>query len=806
MSLQDLPSEFRSRQELDLDRFAKEFRDEAHLRNAIADLLVKAGATGVRITHGANERGKDIVFYRDDGLSRNVLFACVIKNNRITGRADSNSGAPTVLNQATQALLEPHVSRTTGASERVRTVYVMSPHECAPTAIESIRQQLRERSGQIEFICGLDLFDQFQRYWPDFIRFESAVQTRYLTALRAGLSIDKALVELLARHNANLGLKPFESFYVPSGIELRLDVFRPPAAVLPQTGVFDKYLTWDEITDTLEQLSVWRHALKSAELANETPSTLQFLTESISRLSNFIKTFWDKALQTKRMRAVKLPGEPPKWGEVEERLLAIPRDLAEVYNRCTEVFLRVNTQIGKVEKASTYIKQAARKLSEGTQELLRDPKLIEMSAGYDYLNALPGAVRHEVGRILAINPELMFNSCRAVLISGPPGSGKTSFCRWHTIKTVDTFLGDSSLPLPVYVPAHRLASQKISGFEDAFLGGADFSTLWAGSGNVSDVPIRLFLDGLDEVADRDQQRQIIESLRQGLGTYQKLTVVVTSRPYIWGTWLDWMPRLHISELRITEQEHLARNWLSDEQQVTKFFRDIEQSPALRRLMGIPLLATLILNLYRKTPRVPENKASLYRAFVDLYCGGWDMAKGLPKTRRFGTEQKLRPLAALAYRMHLDHATDCPESMFTYALSDAMPAFVPDTRDFLAEVIEDGILVRAGSELVFAHLSFQEYLAAQYLASDPSGERQKRALRRFLQGEDWWKEVVEFYIISRDDPSAVDDWIKRIAAKVREKGTGLVSAESGVRSDMSIRLRILAACLYETFPGFKAHFL
>jgi hypothetical protein len=107
-------SEFRSRQELDLDRFAEEFKDEAHLRNAIADLLVKAGATGVRITHAPNERGKDIIFYRDDGLSRNVLFACVIKNDRITGRADSNSGAATVLNQATQALLEPYISRTTG--------------------------------------------------------------------------------------------------------------------------------------------------------------------------------------------------------------------------------------------------------------------------------------------------------------------------------------------------------------------------------------------------------------------------------------------------------------------------------------------------------------------------------------------------------------------------------------------------------------------------------------------------------------------------------------------------------------------
>jgi NACHT domain-containing protein len=797
--------EFRSRQELDLNRFAEEFKDEAHLRKVLADLLVKAGATGVRITHAPNERGKDIIFYRDDGLSKNVLFACVIKNDRITGRADSNIGAATVLNQATQALIEPYVSRSTGAEERVRTVYVMSPQECTPTAIESIRQQLRERSGQIEFICGLDLFAQFQRYWPDFIRFESAVQTRYLTDLRAGLSIDKALIELLARHNANLGLKPFEAFYVPSGIELRMDIFRPPTVSPPRAGIFAEYFTYDELKDFLVQLSVWRHALRSSEVVEETAATLQFLTESIDRLSILVKTFWANALPTKRMRHVESRGIAPKVVEIEERLLSVSTDLCEIYDRCTSVFSRLSRQIGVVEKAATSIKQSARTLAEGTAELLQDPKLIEMSAGYDYLNALPGIVRHEIGKTLPVKPEVMFTSCKAVLISGPPGSGKTSFCRWHTIKAVDAFLNDSTLPLPVYVPAHRLTSQNTGGFEDIFLGGADFANLWAGNGNITDVPIRLFLDGLDEVADRDQQRLIIEILRQGLSRYRQLTVIVTSRPYIWGAWLDWMPRLHISELKMAEQQQLARNWLGQDEQVKNFFRDVSLSVALERLMGIPLLATLILNLYRKTPRVPENKASLYRAFVDLYCGGWDMAKGLVKTRRFGTEQKLRPLAALAYRLHISHVTGCPESTFTYALADAMPAFVPDTADFLAEVIEDGILVRAGRELVFAHLSFQEYLAAQYLASDPSGERPKRALRAFLRGEDWWKEVVEFYIISRDDPSAVDDWIRKVAEKLREKGAEIKSSRSGTQSDMGARLKILSMCLYETFPGYKSHF-
>jgi len=178
------------------------------------------GAKGVRITHGTNERGKDIVFYQSGGLSKDVLYACVVKKGRITGRADSNSGAQTVFNQALQALSESYTDTVTGREEKVHSVYVISPYECTNEAIDSIKHQLREQARRVEFLCGINLVALFQEYWPDFLRFESAVLTRYLSSLSAGLSVDSALIALLTKHNANLGLKPFESFYVPNGIEI----------------------------------------------------------------------------------------------------------------------------------------------------------------------------------------------------------------------------------------------------------------------------------------------------------------------------------------------------------------------------------------------------------------------------------------------------------------------------------------------------------------------------------------------------------------------------------------------------------
>ena len=79
----------------------------------------------------------------------------------------------------------------------------------------------------------------------------------------------------------------------------------------------------------------------------------------------------------------------------------------------------------------------------------------------------------------------------------------------------------------------------------------------------------------------------------------------------------------------------------------------------------------------------------------------------------------------------------------------------------------------GEILCLRIFSFQEYLAAQYLASDSMGNRTAHALRSFLRGEDWWKEVVELCLISRDDPVTPDDWIERTSgggAKDRVKPT------------------------------------
>lgn len=131
----------------DLKRFIEGFENEDALRRAVEALLMRMpDCTSVRATHGAGELGKDIVFYSQGAMGETLLNTCVIKNDKISGSADSGSGARTVFHQVEQSLDTPLVNNQ-GQNEIVARAFVIPPQECSPQAMESIKGKLQHRSG-----------------------------------------------------------------------------------------------------------------------------------------------------------------------------------------------------------------------------------------------------------------------------------------------------------------------------------------------------------------------------------------------------------------------------------------------------------------------------------------------------------------------------------------------------------------------------------------------------------------------------------------------------------------------------------
>jgi len=218
---------------------------------------------------------------------------------------------------------------------------------------------------------------------------------------------------------------------------------------------------------------------------------------------------------------------------------------------------------------------------------------------------------------------------------------------------------------------------------------------------------------------------------------------------------------------------------------------LAKTPALKRLMRVPLLGTLIIAAFKRMKSLPENKLKLYEAFTDLMCGGWDLAKNVRRDTRFGPNTKLSVLTRLAGQLHINSGRDAQSANIRSAVEQTAPALIGKWSELLDEILEDGLLVRASSgTYIFSHLSFQEYLAATEL-TDPQGNRSSQALKEFLRGDDRGREVMSFYLSLTKRPDETEAWIKKTAEQLAEKG-----------ADVKERYEFLMEQLTAAWPGWS----
>lgn len=276
----------------------------------------------------------------------------------------------------------------------------------------------------------------------------------------------------------------------------------------------------------------------------------------------------------------------------------------------------------------------------------------------------------------------------------------------------------------------------------------------------------VLLDGLDEIAERQQRQAVSAWVDQQIINYPHCHFIITSRPQgYFDAPLQQAMLLEVQAFNTKQVKRFIHNWyLANE--VTAFGGKIDDGvrykardaaddllnrlrglPALSELTVNPLLLTMIAMVHRYRGQLPGRRVELYAEICDVLLGHWQEGKGLQDSLTAAQKRvALQPLAAeMMQRKLRDILTDEAMHIITkplkrVGLSDQfIQSFLKDLQASSGLFLEGEV-----GEWRFAHLTFQEYLAAAYFL-----EQRIELEWNAIVNESWWHETLRLYAAQGD---------------------------------------------------------
>lgn len=388
-----------------------------------------------------------------------------------------------------------------------------------------------------------------------------------------------------------------------------------------------------------------------------------------------------------------------------------------------------------------------------------------------------------------------------LVITGGPGSGKTTFLRYIAFllaRAIHT--GDDTavrqwlhlqgpIPLPIYLSLadyHRYRRENKEGTLIDFIS----HTLIQQHGVYGlppdffaqmlcrDDTICLLLDSLDEIPTDDGRFQVSNAIMQLAANRSIGQMLVASRDhaYVGRTMLPKpFRRFLVQPMSQRQIDALARHWCTAvyrpphdaNKEVQALTGEIAILEAIRRKQGeaplvdTPLMVTIVAIVHYNERKLPQQRAALYEKCVNALLAeqhkgeeGQGDGLSLLENRGGSTDAKRGYLSLLAYEMMCSRKDQAGGRTVSWAQMNAwlLPEFqrnegvdvAAQKLDAFQRAMSDraSILHERAGEIEFTHLTFQEFLCAYYLAVNKSPEE---TARFFLEEErvshSWWRETI-----------------------------------------------------------------
>jgi hypothetical protein len=297
--------------------------------------------------------------------------------------------------------------------------------------------------------------------------------------------------------------------------------------------------------------------------------------------------------------------------------------------------------------------------------------------------------------------------------------------------------------------------------------------------------VLLLLDGLDEVTDATRRATIIAAIEDFHGAHGTVPLIVTCRVRPYQSWQKSgealsLPAYTLAPLAPPAIAQFLQRWHAElvsaglyqapqaeqaERQLLTAINDRNRRE-LGEMAATPLLLTMMarVNYHRG---LPNSRAELYELFVNQLLYEWERQKLDLRGQATSLEAVLqaanvaqgsltRALNELAYTIHSQRAdddagrdtVDIPVALLEGTLKAIHPGTRPEKAAWAVKVLDliadrsgliNAIDTTAGAELYkFSHRTFQEYLAARWLATGATGEKLKKFQAHLAQ--EGWREA------------------------------------------------------------------
>ena len=388
-----------------------------------------------------------------------------------------------------------------------------------------------------------------------------------------------------------------------------------------------------------------------------------------------------------------------------------------------------------------------------------------------------------------------FRKCRTLLVIGDPGSGKTTLIKYYTLvclkETPPVSLGFEDPVKVYYLPLRELERNK-KGYKSL----QSNLAAWSHRNNLN-IKVGTFqewlhsgsslvlLDGLDEVSDTEERKEICRWIKQQHGLFEQARFVVTSRPTGYrkeeGIYLDFEHQpVAVKDFSHAQQVKFLNNWYqaalmyeirpegtSEEEwkekqgeEATKLatamieYFNKPENKGVRELAAVPMLLQIMAILWKERKFLPNRRQDLYSAALDYLLEYRDRARD--REPLLSAEDTRRVLAPVALWMQ---EVLCFDEADRKTMHEQMQQKLDilegkHKAEELCQTLVDraGILVGHGKKTyMFRHKTFREFLAGVQLKEEwfePG--RISMLVEHFGEESGWWDEVIKFFMAQSNE--------------------------------------------------------